>query len=389
MGDSVRSDCFVEVEIRTRGGITLDLESKVGSLYGESITRLLKDVCAALGLRDGAFHIVDQGALPFVIAARVESAIKRALPETAPVCLPEALPLKRQSADRLRRTRLYLPGNEPKFFTNAGLHRPDGIVLDLEDSVAPLEKDAARILVRNALRAVDFHGAERGVRINRGPLGLDDLRSIVPQQPDAILIPKCEDAETVMTIEEEIRSAGKKTRSGAGIVLIPIIESPLGVVNAYAIASASRRVAAVAIGLEDYTAEIGVERTAGGAESLFARMSIVNVAKAAGVQALDSVYSDVEDLDGLRAGTLESKSLGFDGRGCIHPRQIRIIHDALAPTVEQIQKARLIIEAAESARKNGSGVVALGSKMIDAPVVTRAERILRLSDQLGKEGSDR
>jgi citrate lyase subunit beta/citryl-CoA lyase len=339
-------------------------------------------------LRDGAFRIIDQGALPFVIAARVETAIKRALPETTPVYLPEPPSARSQSTERMRRTRLYLPGNEPKFFPNAGLHRPDGVVLDLEDSVAPQEKDAARILVRNALRVVDFHGAERTVRINRGPLGLDDIRAVVPQYPDAILIPKCEDAETVMTMEEEIRSAGKKLRPVPDVLLIPIIESPLGIVNAYAIASASRRVCALAIGLEDYTAELGVERTAGGAESLFARMTIVNAAKAAGLQALDSVYSDVEDLDGLRASTLESRTLGFDGRGCIHPRQIRVIHEALAPTLEQIGKAKLIVEAAETARKNGTGVIALGSKMIDVPVVLRAERILRLAGELGKAGTD-
>jgi citrate lyase subunit beta/citryl-CoA lyase len=192
-----------------------------------------------------------------------------------------------------------------------------------------------------------------------------------------------------MTIEEEIRSIEKKHRTGGEIVLVPIIESPLGVVNAYAIASASRRVSALAIGLEDYTAEIGVERTAGGIESLFARMTVVNAAKAAGVQALDSVYSDVDDIEGLRASTLESRARGFDGRGCIHPRQISVIHAALAPTSQQIQRAKMIVAAAETARKNGSGVIALGSKMIDAPVVLRAERVLRLSEELAKEGTDR
>jgi citrate lyase subunit beta/citryl-CoA lyase len=269
------------------------------------------------------------------------------------------------------------------------LHRPDVAILDLEDSVSPEEKDAARILVRNALRSIDFYGAERGVRINQGKPGLVDLRMIVPHSPELLLVPKCEDAETVRLIDSEVRAIEKRLHLGPGVRLLPIIESALGVVNAYAIASASDRVCALAIGLEDYTADIGVERTAGGKESLFARMSVLNAAKAAGIQALDSVYSDVDDLDGLSASTIEAKSLGFDGKGCVHPRQISVIHSALAPTEREIERARLIVHAAQEARKAGSGVVALGSKMIDAPVVLRAERILERAHQLEQKGGVR
>lgn len=378
---STRSDCLVEVELRNRGGITLELESKVVSLYGKSIKRLLEEVCSRLDFRHGAFRIVDQGALPYVLAARVEAAIKRALPNTTAEYLVEARAHRRprNAKVRPRRTRLYLPGNEPKFIPNAGLHRPDVIVLDLEDSVAPGEKDAARILVRNALRAVDFHGAERSVRINQGPPGLDDLRAVVPHHPDLILIPKCDDAEIVRAIEGEIRSMEKQHRSASEILLLPIIESALGVVNAFAIASASQRVCALAIGLEDYTADIGVARTAKGNESLFARSTIVNAAKAAGLQALDSVFSDVDDDEGLRQSSLEARAIGFDGKGCIHPRQIRIVHEAFAPSIDEIAYATRVVEAFEEAQRNGSGVVALGSKMIDPPVVRRAQRILALA----------
>jgi citrate lyase subunit beta/citryl-CoA lyase len=217
-------------------------------------------------------------------------------------------------------------------------------------------------------------------------MGLEDLRAVVPQGPNLILIPKCEDPGTVQSVESEIRAILKRQKKSAQIVLLPIIESALGVVNAYAIASASSSVCGLAIGLEDYTADIGVERTTHGRESLFARTAVVIAARAAGVQAFDSVYADVDDLDGLRESTLEAKSLGFDGKGCIHPRQIRVVHSALAPTRQEIEKAKMIVMAAEEARKSGTGVVALGTKMIDAPVVKRAERILRLAELSEKEG---
>jgi len=386
--ESTRSDCYVEIDVKPRGGIAVFLESKVGSLYGGSISALAKEVCLAIGLQHADLRIIDQGALPYVLAARIEAAAKRALPTTGREYFTGIVTRKKpgQGKDHPRRTRLYLPGNEPKFFANAGLHRPDVIILDLEDSVAPEEKDSARLLVRNALRSVDFFDAERSVRINQGRPGLEDLRTVVSGKPDLVLIPKCEDADTITVVANELRSLERQHHVGREILLLPIIESALGVVNAYAIASSSARICGLAIGLEDYTADIGVERTAEGRESLFARMSVVNAAKAAGVQALDSVYADVDDPDGLRQSTLEARSLGFEGKGCIHPRQVGIIHAAFAPTEKEIERARQIVRVAEDARKNGSGVIALGSKMVDAPVVLRAERVLRLAERFGEEG---
>jgi citrate lyase subunit beta/citryl-CoA lyase len=388
MEESTRSDCMVEFVLRNRGGIVVELTSKVASLYGQAIRQQVADVCLTLGVTDAVVRITDQGALPFVLAARLEAAIKRARPKSVAEYLIGLPPMraKRGVKDRPRRTRLYLPGSEPKFISNAGLHRPDMIILDLEDSVAPEEKDTARILVRNALRAIDFSSAERSVRINQGQRGIEDVRMVVPQLPDVLLIPKCEDADTIMSIASEVRAVERKHQLSGETLILPIIESALGVVNAYAIATASPRVCALAIGLEDYTADIGVERTAEGKESLYARMAVVTSAKAAGIQALDSVWSDVEDLEGLRRSTLEAKSLGFDGKGCIHPRQIPVIHGAFAPTATEIEKAKRIVEAAEIARRSGSGVVALGSKMIDAPVVLRAQRVLRLAEQFAQEG---
>ena len=163
---------------------------------------------------------------------------------------------------------------------------------------------------------------------------------------------------------------------------MPIIESALGTINAYKIATASSNVCALAIGLEDYTADIGVQRTSGGKESLFARSMIINAAKAASIQAVDSVYSDIGDMEGLRESVLEAKSLGFEGKGCIHPRQIPIVHEYFAPTPDEIERARKIVSAYEEAEKQGLGVVSLGSKMIDAPVVKRAQRTIQLAEQM-------
>jgi citrate lyase subunit beta/citryl-CoA lyase len=382
-GENIRSDCYFEVQLKDSGGIKLDLKSKVEVMYGESIKDLILEMCDFFNLKNAKILCEDYGALPFVIAARFELAVKRLLPETKKEFLLRFLKQNEYTTtkDRLRRTRLYLPGNEPKFFINAGLHSPDGIILDLEDSVAPTEKDAAQLLVRNALRSVDFYGAERMVRINQLPKGLNDLQFIIPHNVHVILIPKCESAEQVMAVEKEVEKLKKKFEIKNEIYFMPIIESALGVIKAYEIASASDKNCALAIGLEDYTADIGTQRTNEGRESIFARQMLVNAARAAGIQPIDTVFSDVADMEGLRQSVLEAKSLGFEGKGCIHPRQIPVVHQAFAPTNDEIEKAKKIVLAFEEAEKKGLGVVALGSKMIDPPVVKRALRTINLALQ--------
>lgn len=379
-GDSVRSDCYFEIELKSSGGIKLDIKSKVQSMYGESIKEMILDMSKFFGLKDAKILCEDSGALPFVMAARFELAIKRLFPDNKKEYL---LPFNKKNLystkkDQLRRSRLYLPGNEPKFFVNAGLHSPDGIILDLEDSVAPTEKDAAQLLVRNALRSVDFYNAERMVRINQLPKGLDDLKYIIPHNVNLILVPKCESAEQIQQLEKEVEKLRKQHKVQNPIYFMPIIESALGVIKAFEIASASTNNCALAIGLEDYTADIGTQRTNEGRESIFARQMLINAAKAAGIQAIDTVFSDVSDMEALRQSVLEAKSLGFEGKGCIHPRQIQVVHEAFAPTAEEIEKAKKIVHAFEEAEKKGLGVVSLGSKMIDPPVVKRAQRILSL-----------
>ncbi|MGB5848282.1 MAG: aldolase/citrate lyase family protein [Ignavibacteriaceae bacterium] len=380
-GGKIRSDCFVELELKSSGGIKLNLQSKVESMYGKSIRLLIREIFKTFKIRNASVLVEDHGALPFTIAARVESAIKNIFPETEAKFL---LPFNRRSLykttkDRLRRSRLYLPGNEPKYFINGGLHKPDGVILDLEDSVAPSSKHDAKFLVRNALRSVDFYGCERMVRINQLPAGLEDLQFIVPHNTHVIIIPKVEHAEQIKQVEEVVLNIKKQKNIKNNIFFMPIIESALGVINAYEIASASKNNCALAIGLEDYTSDIGTQRTEEGRESFLARSMVVNAARAAGIQPIDTVYSDVTNMEGLKESVIEAKSLGFDGKGCIHPRQVKVVHKAFAPTEQEIEKAKKIVTAFEDAEKKGLGVVSIGSKMIDAPVVKRAEKIIDLA----------
>jgi citrate lyase subunit beta/citryl-CoA lyase len=336
------------------------------------------DELAFFEIQNAIVTIEDSGALPYVIAARIEAAVKVLHPdEMRAYLLPWHPKVRYQTAkDRFRRSRLYLPGNDPKLALNAGVHQPDGIILDLEDSVAPNRKDEARLLVRNTLRAVDFYGAERMVRINQLPLGEKDLEAIVPQLPNLILIPKCESAAQVHAVKRAIVAHIPEGGNPENILLMPIIESASGALNAPTIASADPAVVALAIGLEDYTADIGAERTNEGKESLWMRGMVLNAAKASGIQAIDTVFSDVNDMEALLVSVREAKALGFDGKGCIHPRQIPVVHLGFAPDAKEIEKAKKIVLAFDEAEKQGLGVVALGSKMIDPPVVKRALRTI-------------
>jgi len=381
-GPKVRSDCWVAVEKRDQDGLEINLKSKVAGMYGDSIQALLEDGCRALGLEHALVEVEDMGALPYVMAARLETAARRADPTlTAEYQLPMAPTCEYTvERDRLRRTRLYLPGSQPKLFINAGLHQPDGIILDLEDAVAPSEKDSARCLVRNALRAVDFYGAERMVRINQGEMGLADLDWVVAHNVHLILVPKVESPEQVVAVAERIAAL----KPAHEVTLMPIIESALGAWKAYEIASAHPSVVALAIGLEDYTADIGTQRTNEGTESFWARSQVLNGARAAGVQPIDTVFSDVTDMEALRESVVEAKGMGYVGKGCIHPRQIPVVHEALAPTDAEIKKARRIVLAFEDAQERGLGVVSLGSKMIDAPVVKRAVTTVETAVMVGK-----
>jgi len=385
-GDDVRSDLHADVTLTEGGGLEIEVVSRVGSLYGDSIRETARSTLVGLGVEHARVRIDDKGAVPFVIAARVEAAAKLAgVPDGGDGRPARTVPESEHTLrDRLRRSRLYLPGDQPKLQLNAGLHGPDAVILDLEDSVHPSRKDAARLVVRNALRCVDFGQAERMVRINQLPLGLEDLDAIVPERPDLVLIPKTETADQVTEVDSRIRDIlDESAVDDPPVWIMPILESALGIENAFEIASASPSVVAVTIGLEDYTADLGVPKTAEGAESLYARGRLVNGARAAAVQAIDSVFGDVGDEVGLRAWASRSRHMGFEGMGCIHPRQIRPIHEAFAPSAAEIERALRVVAAFHEAEAKGLGVVSLGTRMVDPPVVLRAQRLVAFARQAG------
>lgn len=384
-GKGIRSDCFVTLQLTESEGIQIEIQSKVFVFFGEAIKNLSLSVLAFFEIKNAMLLIEDTGAIDCVLAARIEAAIKQLI-NSEKEFLPEMISTNKYNTtkDRNRFSRLYLPGNSPSLMLNAGIHKPDGIILDLEDAVAVDKKMEASFLVRNALRAIDFYGAERMVRINQIPRGLDDLSFIIPHNVNLILVPKCEEVEQIQQLNKKIDELKKLHGINYPIWLMPIIESAKGVMNAYHIAQSANNIVALAIGLEDYTADLGTKRTYEATESFFARSFLVNACKAAGIQPIDSVFSDVADMDALKENVLKSKALGFEGMGCIHPRQIRVVHEYFAPDSDEIEKAKKIVLAFDEATAKGLGVVSLGSKMIDPPVVKRAVKTIELAINMGK-----
>ena len=377
----VKSDFCVSYSTENSGELNINIQSKTAILHGSKLKSITEKTLSDLGIKSGNLTIIDNGGQYFVLQARIEASVKAANSKLKTESLPDFKQHSQYKSfrDRFRRSRLYLPGNQAKLMLNAGIHQPDAIILDLEDSVAPDEKDVARLIVRNALRTLDFFGAERMVRINQGKIGLKDLEEIVPQNVHLILVPKVENAKQLNEVDDKIQQIRKDCGRKEPVFLMPILESATGILNSLEIAKASKSNVAIAIGLEDYTADIGVQRTNKGHESLFARSQVVNAARSAGIQAIDTVFSDVNDEDGLRTSVQEAKELGFEGKGCIHPRQIKPVHEELAPSESEIEKAKKIIRAFVEAEAKGQGVVSLGSKMIDPPVVKRAQNTINLA----------
>ncbi len=384
-GKGIRSDCSVTLELTSSGGIDLTLLSKVEVMYGDSIRGLILSILDYFEVTNAKVAVEDSGALDFVIAARLEAAIRQ-VKNTDREYLTPFLESNHYTTtrDRYRFSRLYLPGNTPSLMINAGLHKPNGIILDLEDAVAPAKKFEARFLVRNALRSLDFYGTERMVRINQVPQGLDDLDYIIPHNVNLVLIPKCEYPDQINQVNDRIKKIQGNPGHQNTVWLMPIIESAMGVVNCYEIAQAADNIVAMAIGLEDLTADLGTRRTAEGTESFFSRSKLVIACRAAGIQPIDSVFSDVADSEGLKQNVLRSKAMGFDGMGCIHPRQIPVIHENFAPDAAEISRSKKIVKAFMDAESKGLGVVSLGTKMIDPPVVKRAQRTIELAVGMNK-----
>ncbi len=287
---------------------------------------------------------------------------------------------------RLRRTMLYVPGNNPAMLRDAHIYGSDSVMFDLEDAVSPREKDAARALVFQAIRSIDYAGTERVVRVNSldGPHGVEDIAAVVAAGVDVIRLPKTDSASDVIQAERAIDAAEKRCgRPNGSVGLLAAIESARGILNAREIAQASSRLVGVAIGAEDFVTDMHTTRSPEGVELLAARSIIVMAARAAGIMAFDTVFSNIGDEEGFLREVRLAKQLGFDGKSVIHPSQIALVHGVYAPAPEEIARSRRVIQAAREAEEKGSGVVSLDGRMIDKPIVERAERLLALASASG------
>lgn len=281
--------------------------------------------------------------------------------------------------DRLRRTRLYIPGNNPSMIQNASIYNADSLIFDLEDSIPISEKDSTRYLVRNALEMIDFGDCEITVRINSYETKYfqEDLEAIISSKLDGILLPKTESFETLIAIDQEVtRLENERNVPKGKIRLMPIIETAAGVLSIEKIVTAPR-VAAVGLGGEDLTADIGAKRTKEGKELEYISSKIILACAANKIQAIDTVFADVNDSEGLYNATIKAIEMGFQGKSIIHPSQVEVVHRAFTPTLEEIEKAEKIVKAYKESTKKGLGAISVDGRMIDLPVVLRAERILK------------
>lgn len=295
--------------------------------------------------------------------------------------------------ERLRRTMMFVPGNNPAMVKDAGIYGADSIMFDLEDAVSMAEKDAARDLVYEALQTQDYGDAELVVRVNGQdtPYYANDVRAMVKAGIDVVRLPKAEDAEMVKKLDADITAAEKEFgREEGSTMLMAAIESAKGVINAYQIASASDRMMGIALSAEDYTTDMKTHRYPDGAELEFARNMVLHAARAAGVAAFDTVFTNMNDTEGFYRETEYIHQLGFDGKSLVNPRQIPMVNKVYEPTKKEIENAKNVENAIKEAKLKGSGVISMNGQMVDRPVVLRAERVMHLakaSNLIDEEGN--
>lgn len=292
---------------------------------------------------------------------------------------------------RTMRSMLYIPGNSPGMIQNAAVFGADMVMIDLEDAVALSEKDAARDIAAGFLRDYDFGDLPVVVRINGAdtPHFEADLEAIVPLKPFAVRLPKCQSPADVTAVDARMGEIEGRFALPVGAVPIhAMLESALGIENAYAIATASSRVKALTLGGQDLTADLGIQKTRDGWEFFYARSRVVMAAKAAGIDAFDTVWTDFNDPEGLLRETRQIVELGFTGKAAIHPSQVEIIHRAFRPDAKEVRKAERIVAAALEAERQGRGVVAVDGKMVDGPIIARARHLIDLAGLYGMEGGE-
>ncbi len=285
----------------------------------------------------------------------------------------------------MRRTMLFLPGNTPNMLINGDVLGADSIILDLEDAVSPDEKDAARILVRNALKYQKAETCETIIRINPTESGfwMKDLDEVIPYKPHLIMPTKVDSAQVVQKVSAYIAEVEARHGMEVGkIGILPLIETALGVEQAFQIASADPRVVGLFLGGEDLTADLQCKRTKEGKEIFYSRSRIVCAARACGIEAYDTPFTDVEDSEGLVKDTKLAKSLGFSGKAVISPRHVETVNELFSPTQADIEYAHDVMDAIEEGKRQGKGVISLRGKMIDAPIVKRAQQVLEMELQM-------
>jgi len=285
-----------------------------------------------------------------------------------------------------KRTMLFSPADNPKMLINAHLYGADSIIFDLEDAVKYSEKDAARDLLAEALKVMDYGETQIYARIN--PLytefGIDDVTQLVPAGLRLMRLAMCEKPEQIVELDNLLTKIETENAIELGSCKIQCsLETPLGVTNAVAIATASKRVESISFGAEDFTRSLGAERTKEGKEIFMARSMVVMAAAIAGVDAIDTVWSDINDEEGFRAEVKGAINMGFAGKSCIHPSQIRIVHEIFTPSKEELKKSLEIVEAAAKADINNGGVITVNGKMVDIPVIAKAEKVVRLAKAAG------
>ena len=283
--------------------------------------------------------------------------------------------------ERLRRTMMFVPGANAAMLRDAPLYGADSIMFDLEDAVSLKEKDSARVLVHSALKTFDYGNIEIVVRINALDAGgAEDIEAMVLAGVDVIRLPKTETAQDIIDVEAVITEVEQKNDIPVGTTkMMAAIESAEGVLNAPAIAKSSTRLIGIALGAEDYVTNMKTRRHPDGQELFFARSMILHAARAAGIAAIDTVYSDVDNTEGFEAEVRLIKQLGFDGKSVINPRQIPLVNTIYAPTEKEIQNAKEVIWGIREAEAKGSGVISVNGKMVDKPIVERAERVIALA----------
>ncbi len=285
------------------------------------------------------------------------------------------------------RSMLFMPGNNPGMLVSADQLGADAIIYDLEDAVSLEEKDSARELVKNALINLAFEHSFVTVRMNPidSPYWQDDLDAILPAEPDGIVIPKAS-VEAVQTVEKYVNDFYDKQQvkeEDRTIRFLLLIEDAAGIINADKIAASTNRADALLLGGEDYSVSMGVERTDDSKELEYARFRLATCARAFHLDALDTPFTDINDEEGLKKDTAFSKQIGFNGRLVINPRQIPAIHRIFTPSQEKIEDAQIVLQAAEDARKNGKGVFSFRGKMVDKPVISRAENLVKAAKEWG------